>query len=100
MPWHQVGVIPQSCFEGVAMSLADKLTHIRNGAARIIPSDKLKTMNLATQELRASGILERVIKPGMPLPPFTLTNMRGARVESQNLFERGAVVLTVFRGHW
>ena len=54
----------------------------------------------ATNDLRASGIVEQVIKPGTRLPPFALTNMRGARVESQNLFERGAVVLTVFRGHW
>jgi len=82
------------------VSLADKLTQIRNGAAKMIPPDKFATMSQATLDLRASGILERVIKPGMPLPPFALTNMRGARVESQNLLERGAVVLTVFRGHW
>lgn len=82
------------------MSLADKLTQIRNGAAKMIPADKLATMKQATDDLRASGILAQVIKPGTPLPPFALSNMRGERVESQNLLERGAVVLTVFRGHW
>ena len=82
------------------MSLQDKLTEIRDGAAKKIPPDKLAVMHRATSDLRASGILDRVIGVGDKLPPFQLTNMRGATVSSQNLFERGAVVLTVFRGHW
>jgi hypothetical protein len=34
------------------------------------------------------------------LPPFSLTNMRGVTVTSGELLKRGAVVLSVFRGHW
>lgn len=82
------------------MSLSEKLTQIRDGAAKMIPPEKFATMKQATDTLRASGILERVIKVGDRLPPFALSNMRGEKVESQNLLERGAVVLTVFRGHW
>jgi len=82
------------------MSLREKLEQIRTGAASRIPPDKLATMHRATDDLRRSGIVERAIAVGATLPPFSLLNTRGERVESQNLFERGAVVLTVFRGHW
>lgn len=82
------------------MSLSEKLTAIRDGALKKIPGDKLAVMLKATEDLRASGILNGVIKPGDRLPAFTLTNMRGASVSSQNLLGTGAVVLTVFRGHW
>jgi len=82
------------------MSLSQKLTEIRDGAAKKIPPEKLAVMHRATADLRASGILERVIKVGDTLPSFQLTNMRGAVVSSQTLLGKGAVVLTVFRGHW
>ena len=82
------------------MSLSAKLDEIRNGAMKMIPPDKLAVMLKATADLRASGILDKVIKVGSPLPPFTLTNMRGASVSSADLLKRGAVVLSVFRGHW
>lgn len=82
------------------MSLSAKLDEIRNGAMKMIPADKLAVMTKATADLRASGIVDKVIKVGSPLPPFALTNMRGAIVTSQDLLARGAVVLSVFRGHW
>jgi len=82
------------------MSLSQKLTEISDGAAKRIPPDKLAVMQRATADLRASGILDGVIKVGDTLPSFQLANMRGAPVTSQSLLGKGAVVLTVFRGHW
>jgi hypothetical protein len=82
------------------MSLSQKLTEISDGAVKRIPPDKLAVMQRATADLRASGILDGVIKVGDTLPSFQLTNMRGASVSSQSLLGKGAVVLTVFRGHW
>lgn len=82
------------------MSLSTRLDEIRQGAMKMIPADKLAVMTRATEDLRASGIVERVIKVGMPLPAFKLTNMRGVEVSSADLLSRGAVVLSVFRGHW
>ena len=82
------------------MSLKSKLDEIREGAAARIPPDALRTMQGATDTLRASGILGGVIRVGSPLPPFALENQNGDLVRSENLLERGAVVLTVFRGHW
>ncbi len=82
------------------MSLSEKLDEIRSGGVKRIPADKLAVMQKATADLRTSGILDKVIKIGSPLPAFELTNMRGATVSSRDLLSRGAVVLSVFRGHW
>lgn len=82
------------------MSLKDKLDEIRSGGMKMIPADKLAVMQKATADLRASGIVDKVIKVGSALPAFELTNMRGALVSSRDLLGRGAIVLSVFRGHW
>ncbi len=82
------------------MSLEDKLKNMREGSAKRIPAETLAVMHQATRELRESGIMERVIKPGNPLPEFLLRNARGAQVRSADLLSRGAVVVNVFRGHW
>jgi len=82
------------------MSLSEKLTAIREGAKGKIPPDKLAVMHRATDDLRASGILQRVVKVGDKFPPFELSNARGALVASRDLLGLGAVVLTIFRGHW
>ena len=82
------------------MSLAEKLDAIREGSAKRIPADKRTIMHRATQDLRASGILDRAIKVGAPLPAFALKNVHGHELQSRDLLNKGAVVLTVFRGSW
>ena len=54
----------------------------------------------ATETLRASGIMDGVIKVGSRLPAFTLPNANGVAVSSADLLAQGPLVLTVFRGHW
>lgn len=82
------------------MTLQAKLDEIKQGAMKRIPPDKLEQMLAATKELRASGIMDGVVQVGQKMPGFALRNQRGAEVRSSDLFARGAVVLTVFRGHW
>jgi peroxiredoxin len=57
-------------------------------------------MHRATEDLRAAGILNSVIKVGDRLPPFALKNAFGQDVRSSELLARGPLVLTVFRGSW
>ena len=59
--------------------LAERLDTIRQGADKRIPPDKRAIMHRATGDLRASGILNGVIKVGDPLPPFALKNALGRR---------------------
>jgi len=82
------------------MSLQEKLAEISAAGAKRMPEEVRATMGKATQELRESGILDRTIKVGDTLPPFSLTNANGEMVNSADLLSKGAVVLTVFRGHW
>ena len=82
------------------MNLAEKLDAIREAGAKRIPAEKRVVMGAATQTLRDSGIADGFIKVGDPLPEFALGNARGRMVRSADLLNRGAVVLTVFRGHW
>ncbi|MFT4562671.1 MAG: hypothetical protein ACI9BW_002418 [Gammaproteobacteria bacterium] len=82
------------------MTLQAKLNAIKEGAAKKIPPDTLKVMLAATDDLRNSGIMDSVIKVGDKLPPFTLNNQNGTAISSETLLSNGALVLTVFRGHW
>ena len=82
------------------MSLAERLDAIREAGARRVPAEKRAVMDAATQALRASGFPDGFIKVGDSLPELALDNAHGKVVRSADLLNRGAVVLTVFRGHW
>lgn len=82
------------------MSLEDKLAAMREAAARRIPPDRFATMHRATEDLRRSGILDRIVKVGTKMPAFALANHDGRRVSSDDLLKRGPLVLSFFRGSW
>ena len=82
------------------MSLAAQLHTIHEGGKKRIPAEKRAIMERATNDLRDSGIMDRVIKVGDPLPAFALKNAEGIEVRSTELLSQGAVVLTAFRGSW
>jgi len=82
------------------MSLENTLNGIREASAKRIPADKAAIMHRATEELRVSGIMGRVIKVGDPLPAFALPNSYGQAVRSADLLANGPLVLTFFRGSW
>ena len=82
------------------MSLEDKLAVIRQGAAKRIPPERLSVMHRATEQLRSSGILDRVVKPGAKAPDFTLNDQNGIAVTLSALTARGPVLMSVFRGFW
>lgn len=83
-----------------SMSLEEQLAKLREGAVKRIPEEKRAVMGQATKDLRASGIMESVIKAGDTLPAFALKNAAGDEIASSDLLAKGTVVLTVFRGHW
>ena len=82
------------------MSLADKLAATRAASASRIPPDRAAIMHRATEDLRNSGILDRIVKVGARMPSFELANHDGRRVSSQDLLLRGPLVLSFFRGSW
>jgi peroxiredoxin len=50
--------------------------------------------------LAQAGAAERVLKPGATLPDFVLPNAEGRLVASEELLQRGPLVLTFYRGDW
>ncbi|HEX4615368.1 MAG TPA: hypothetical protein VH230_05570 [Stellaceae bacterium] len=90
----------KASFKEKLMTLAERLDTIRQGADKRISSDKHAIMHRSTDDLRASGILDGVIKVGDLLPPFALKNAFGEEVRSSELLANGPLVLTVFRGSW
>ena len=82
------------------MSLQQQLDEMKRRATENIPKNTLAEMLQATDDLRKSGILERIIKPGSKLPPFRLKNQAGVEVDSNTLLAEKNLVISVFRGHW
>jgi hypothetical protein len=82
------------------MTLEAKLAATRAASAKRIPPELEAIMHSATERLRGSGILDRVIKPGAKAPDFTLNDQNGQIVALSALLAAGPVVVSVFRGFW
>jgi peroxiredoxin len=57
-------------------------------------------MDRATEDLRRSGVLDRIVRVGAKMPAFELANHDGRRVSSEDLLAGGPLVLSFFRGSW
>ena len=82
------------------MSLEDKLAAIREMAKTRQPPEVRAIMHQATEDLRASGIMDRVARAGAPAPDFTLPNAASQPVSLAGLRARGPVVVSFYRGRW
>ena len=81
-------------------SLEEKLAAIREMAKTRQPPEVREVMQQATENLRASGIMDRIVKVGAAAPDFTLPNQAGQPVSLGALRARGPVVLSFYRGRW
>jgi hypothetical protein len=82
------------------MDLKQRLEAIKRAAEKRIPAAASAIMHRATEDLRRSGILDRVVKVGQKAPNFALLNQRGERVSSQALLAKGPLVISFYRGAW
>jgi len=82
------------------VTLGDTLDRIREGAKTRIPAEARAVMERSIEDLRASGIMQRIAGVGQPAPDFTLPNAAGAPVTLAGLRARGPVVLSFYRGRW
>lgn len=88
------------------MRLEDRLHLLRErleGAPRaigLIPADALPVMHRVTEDLRRSGMLDRVPRVGERAPAFALESASGQVVSSDALLAKGPVVLSFYRGRW
>jgi AhpC/TSA family len=82
------------------MGLQDRLDTMREGSKTRVPPETRAVMQRNIEELRASGIMDRVARVGQPAPDFTLPNAAGGSVSLAELRARGPVVLSFYRGRW
>ncbi len=82
------------------MALQDKLDTIREASKTRIPPEAQAIMRRSIDDLRASGIMNRVARAGQTAPDFTLPNAAGRAVSLAELRARGPVVLSYYRGRW
>ncbi len=82
------------------MSLQEKLRERKAQSAASRPPEVGATMQRAVNELRATGIMDRVLKVGDRAPDFTLPNVQGQQVSSGELLAKGPLVVGFYRGRW
>ena len=63
------------------MPLKEKLDAIRDASSKRIPPDRQAIMHRATADLRASGILDAIVKVGQPMPAFAGVAHDGRSIE-------------------
>ena len=81
-------------------NLQQRLDRIRASFEKQAPAEALAVMHRATDELRASGILDGLPAVGSALPSFELPDSDGGSVSSASLLARGPLVMTFYRGLW
>jgi hypothetical protein len=82
------------------MTLTERLDSIREGAKARIPPEARAIMERSIEDLRASGIMQRIARVGQPAPGFALPGAAGQTVDLRDLLARGPVVLSFYRGRW
>ena len=82
------------------MPLKEKLDAIREVSSKRIPPERQAIMHRATADLRASGIMDRILKVGQPMPSFAGFAHDGRSIALSILLADGPLMLSFFRGHW
>jgi len=82
------------------MSLKQRLEALRKASETRIPAEAQAIMHRATEDLRRSGILNRIVKVGQKAPSFELLNQRGEQIRSEALLAKGPMVASFYRGVW
>lgn len=82
------------------MTLQEKLDTMREASKTRIPAEARAIMQRSVDDVRASGIMNRIVQMGQPAPDFTLPNASGRPVSLKALLDRGPVVLSFYRGRW
>lgn len=82
------------------MTLQEKLNSLKERFKASAPQETLAVMHKATEDLRNSGIMERILKVGDKAPGFTLQNAESKSVSSDDLLAKGPLVVSFYRGKW
>lgn len=82
------------------MSLNQQLEELTTRLRGLVPAERLEQVERAVDELKASGLAERALKPGDRAPSFSLPDGEGMVWRSEDLLRNGPLVLVFYRGRW
>jgi peroxiredoxin len=80
--------------------LQDRLDEITAQTRTLVQPARLMLSERAISELLATGIEDRLLKPGTRAPEFALPDVNGKLVRSADLLALGPLVVNFFRGRW
>jgi len=85
----------------LATDLQDRLDAITAKTRGLVQPERLAVSEQATAELFASGIEDRILRPGVVAPEFRLMDSASRKpVSSADLLALGPLVISFFRGRW
>jgi hypothetical protein len=82
------------------MNLQERLDARRSQSEKKAPKEALDIMHRAAEDLRNSGIMDRILKIGDTAPDFELKNAFGQSIRSKSLIGDGPLVVGFYRGKW
>lgn len=82
------------------MTLAQQLNDFQDQFRAGRSAETLAVMDRVTEDLQQSGLVDRSLKVGDQVPPFSLLNATGKTVDLASLLNQGPVVLSFYRGAW
>ena len=82
------------------MGLQEKLDEYKKSFLEKAPPETVEVMQRATEDLKNSGILDKVLKAGESAPEFSLPDENGNLVELKGLLAQGSAVVSFYRGQW
>ena len=80
--------------------LREQFAERRALSAKLVPPELTAVHRQVVEDLKSSGIADRVLKPGAKAPAFDLPDHNGKRVTSVELLSKGRLVLCFIRGRW
>jgi len=81
--------------------LQDALDTITQNTRALVQPDRLAISERHVEQLFATGIEDRILRPGQPAPGFTLQDaLTGKQVHSSDLLALGPLIIKFFRGRW
>lgn len=82
------------------LTLGQRLDERRQLMCQYVPQASQEINRRTVEELRQSGIAERILQVGHAAPDFTLPDHDGNPVALASLLAKGPVVVVFFRGRW
>lgn len=81
-------------------TLRARLEEIQANTKKYVPAEKLAITDRAIEEVRQSGLAQRVLPVGAKAPEFELEDGDGKTFRSAEALSRGRLVISFYRGRW